>query len=127
MLDEVSSINKEAQRLVNEEDVFTNIVISHCGYQEEKSFAQLTGPKISVFVGGHSHSLLYTGKPPSLETPAGDYPTVVKNGNGDDVLVVQASAYTKYLGNIAVVYNEDGKISRWEGAPVYLGHDVVPG
>lgn len=61
-LDEVESINKEAQRLVDEEDVFTNIVLSHSGYSVEQEIARRVGPKVSIVVGAHSHTLLYPGK-----------------------------------------------------------------
>lgn len=60
-MDEIDSINKEAKRLVDEEGVFTNIVISHSGYERELNIAAHVGPKVSLIVGGHSHSLLYNG------------------------------------------------------------------
>lgn len=62
-MDEVESINAEAQRLIRDvPDLFTIIVLSHCGYDVEQKIAKNVGPKISLIVGGHSHSLLYNGK-----------------------------------------------------------------
>lgn len=58
---ESSTINEEAERLVREEGVFTNIVLSHCGYEIDKQIASNASAKISLIVGGHSHSFLYTG------------------------------------------------------------------
>ena len=40
------------------------------------------------------------------------------------MLIVQASAYTKYLGDITLYFDVDGKIQNFEGAPIFLGHDV---
>lgn len=43
------------------------------------------------------------------------------------VLIVQASAYTKYVGNITVFFDEAGKVVAWEGEPIFLGSEVIPG
>lgn len=56
-----SVVNEEAERLVKEEGVFTNIVLSHCGYDIDKQIARNASEKISLIVGGHSHTFLYTG------------------------------------------------------------------
>lgn len=60
-LDESSSVNAEAQRLLDVENVFTVIVLSHCGYDVDQEIARKAIPGISVIVGAHSHTLLYTG------------------------------------------------------------------
>lgn len=46
---------------MKEEGVFTNIVLSHCGYNEDKQLAANASDKISLIVGGHTHTFLYTG------------------------------------------------------------------
>ncbi|XP_060524614.1 apyrase-like [Cylas formicarius] len=121
---ESPSVNEEAERLVREEGVFTNIVLSHSGYDIEQAIAANASEKIGLIVGAHSHTFLWTGAdPPGPDTPEGPYPTVVKSKNNKTVLVVQASAYSKYLGNISVVYNDDGEIVDWSGAPIYLNTD----
>lgn len=61
-MEETESINKEAAKLVAEEDVDTIIIISHCGYEIDKKIAEKAAPKIGLIVGAHSHSFLYTGK-----------------------------------------------------------------
>lgn len=53
---------------------------------------------VDIVVGGHSHTFLYSGTQPNSEVPAGPYPTVVTRADGTKVPVVQAYAYTKYLG-----------------------------
>lgn len=64
--------------------------------------------------------------PPGPDTPLGEYPTVVTRSDGNRVLVVQASAYTKYLGNITVYYDENGEVVDWSGAPIYLENSITP-
>lgn len=58
---ESASVNAEADRLVEEEGVFTVIVLSHCGYDIEKEIARNATSKIGLIVGAHSHTFLYTG------------------------------------------------------------------
>lgn len=58
---ESPSVNEEAERLVREEGVFTNIVLSHSGYEIDKQIAENASKRISLIVGAHSHSFLYTG------------------------------------------------------------------
>ncbi|KAJ8919180.1 hypothetical protein NQ315_012167 [Exocentrus adspersus] len=122
---ESASVNEEAERLVREEGVFTNIVVSHSGYETEIAIAENASEKISLIVGGHSHTFLYTGdNPPGPDTAQGPYPTIVTSKNGKTVLVTQASAYCKYLGNITLFFDENGEIADYSGAPIFLSNDL---
>ncbi|XP_064212299.1 uncharacterized protein LOC661310 [Tribolium castaneum] len=127
-LDESESVNTEAERLVKEEGVFTNIVLSHSGYDIEQEIARKAtkASKISLVVGGHSHTFLYTGEPvPGPATPSGPYPTIINRTEDDrQVLVVQASCYARYLGNITVSYDENGNCVGWSGEPIFLDTDT---
>ena len=59
-------------------------------------------------VGGHSHTFLYNGPAPSREQAAGPYPTYVTVNDTDKVVpVVQASAYTKYMGHLRLNFDVD--------------------
>lgn len=60
-LDEVESVNSEARRLLDQEGVFTVIVVSHCGFESEIKMAKRVTRGISLIVGGHSNTLLYNG------------------------------------------------------------------
>lgn len=63
--------------------------------------------------------------PPGPDTPGGPYPTIVQSERtGNTVLIVQASAYTKYLGNITVYYDSDGEVVDYSGAPIFLDNDL---
>ena len=73
------------------------IALGHSGYDMDKKIAE-NCPDIDVVVGGHSNTFLYNGKQPDAEPIEGPYPTIVTQKSGKKVPVVQAFAYTKYLG-----------------------------
>ncbi|KAJ8711859.1 hypothetical protein PYW08_008813 [Mythimna loreyi] len=41
------------------------------------------------------------------------------------VLIVQAAAFTQYLGEIKLTFDESGKLLRWAGNPHYIGNEIV--
>ena len=57
-------------------------------------------------VGGHSNTFLYNGKEPSIEKSEETYPFIV-NRKGQDIPVVTAYKYTKYLGYLKVQIQND--------------------
>ncbi|XP_072760214.1 apyrase [Anoplolepis gracilipes] len=122
-LDEVKAVNDEAQRL-KAKGVDIIIVLSHCGLNIDRIMAAKC-PLIDVIVGGHSHTFLYTGEPPFVDTPEDEYPVVVTQNETDrTVLIVQAAAYTKYLGNLTVWFNEQGEVIDWDGNPLLLDQSI---
>lgn len=124
ILPEVEAVREEVDRLTAE-GINIIIVLSHCGLDTDREIAKFGGP-IDIIVGGHSHSFLFSGdNPPGPDRAVDSYPTVEKQENGHEVLIVQASAYTKYLGDITLFFDNDGKVQRHEGAPIFLGHDIV--
>lgn len=40
------------------------------------------------------------------------------------MLIVQASAFLKYVGDLTVFFDRNGKVVSWEGAPVFLDTEV---
>ncbi|KMQ96283.1 5 -nucleotidase [Lasius niger] len=122
-LDEVETVNDEAQRL-KEKGVNIIIVLSHCGLDVDRIMAAKC-PLIDVIVGGHSHTFLYTGPPPFIDTPEDEYPVVVTQNETDrTVLIVQAAAYTKYLGNLTVWFDDQGEVVDWDGNPLLLDQSI---
>ncbi len=101
------------------------IALGHSGYDRDRAIAAGV-PDIDLVVGGHSHSFLHSGEAqPSVEKPEGPYPTLVQqNGTGRTVPVVQAYAYTKYLGKFKMWFDKDGEMVKWEGAPMLLDSSV---
>ncbi|WP_243093762.1 bifunctional metallophosphatase/5'-nucleotidase [Thermus thalpophilus] len=100
------------------------LLLSHLGYGEDLKLARrLVG--VQVIVGGHSHTLL--GSFPHKElAPAGPYPTVVKNPEGKDVLVVQAWEWGKVVGVLEVAFDEKGELVAYKGEPFLMTPEVSP-
>lgn len=124
ILPEVEAVRDEVAKLTAD-GIKIIIVLSHCGLDIDRKIAHQGGP-IDIIVGGHTHSFLFSGEnPPGPDRVVDSYPTIEKNEEGEDVLIVQASAYTKYLGDITLYFDEEGKVKNYEGAPIFLDHDVV--
>ncbi|KYQ55710.1 5'-nucleotidase, partial [Trachymyrmex zeteki] len=122
-LDEVETVNDEAKRL-KEKGVNIIIVLSHCGLDVDRIMAAKC-PLIDVIVGGHSHTFLYSGPPPFIDIPEDEYPVVVTQNETDrTVLIVQAAAYTKYLGNLTVWFDDQGEVVDWDGNPLLLDQSI---
>jgi 5'-nucleotidase len=90
------------------------IVLSHSGYQVDQTVAQNTDG-VDVIVGGHSNTLLG-----DMDGAAGPYPTVVNN-----VQIVQAYAYGKFLGELNVTFDDAGNVTAAEGAPLIMDAAVT--
>lgn len=126
---EEETIRKEAA-LLKEQGVDIIIALTHCGLDVDYRIAKGAAPYVDVIVGGHSHSFMYNveegGTAPGPDVVKDSYPAVVET-DGHKVLIVQASSYAKYVGNLTVYFNKEGNVAKWEGAPVYLDTDIVPG
>ena len=97
------------------------IALTHVGYSVDLELAaNVSG--IDVIVGGHSHTLLSNTE----EGAAGPYPTLVNNPDGVEVPVVTARAYAKYLGDLVVTWDDEGKLVSAEGAPILIDASVEP-
>ncbi|XP_048482466.1 apyrase [Plutella xylostella] len=124
-LDPVNTTKFYAEKLTRE-GIDIIILLSHCGLIVDKKIAKEAGEHIDVIVGGHSHSLLWSGTPPSPELAQGPYPVVVApdSAPGHKVVIVQASAYSKYLGNLTVFFDDEGEVQHFEGTPVFLNRSI---
>lgn len=121
-LDEVTSIRREAKRL-KAQGVNILIAVGHSGFEVDKKIAREV-EDIDLVIGGHTNTFLYNGKQPDLETPEGLYPTTVVQKSGRKVYVVQAYAYTKYLGNFTVKFNPSGEVTEIKGNPVLVDNSI---
>ncbi|KAI5642596.1 calcineurin-like phosphoesterase domain-containing protein [Phthorimaea operculella] len=122
--DELEAVNREAA-ILTEQGVDIIILLSHVGFDSDVRLASQVSPTIDFIVGAHSHTLLYTGETPDGSTPAANYPHIVTRPDGHTIPIVQASAYTRYLGNIKLFFDAAGKLQKWEGEPLYLGSSIV--
>lgn len=83
------------------------VLLSHVGINRDIAIAEAVDG-IDVIVGGHSHTLL------------DEYPTMAQAPNGKNVPIVQAYAYSKYLGELSVTWDDNGDVVEAEGAPWLL-------
>lgn len=97
------------------------IALTHVGYARDQQIAAEV-PGIDVIVGGHSHTLLSN----TDENALGPYPTMVTNPDGKQVPIVQAYAYSKYLGELTVTFDDEGNVTAAEGAPILLDASITP-
>lgn len=87
---------------MDENGVKVIIALGHSGFESDMEIAE-NCPLIDVVVGAHSHSFLYSGRD-YIEAPTepivGPYPTVITQDSGKQVPIVQAFAFTKYMGEL---------------------------
>lgn len=118
--DDVKAMTAEVEKL-KAAGVNKIIALTHIGYPRERDvIAKIPG--VDVVVGGHSHSLL-SNTDPKAEGP---YPTMVDNPDGYKVPVVQAASYSKYLGEIKIVFDDNGVVKEATGAPIFLDKSITP-
>ncbi|SLN52309.1 Trifunctional nucleotide phosphoesterase protein YfkN precursor [Roseivivax jejudonensis] len=111
--DPVAAVQAEVDRLT-EDGVTKIIVLSHSGYAVDQRVAEET-TGVDVIVGGHTNTLLG-----DMEDAAGPYPTMV-----GDTAIVQAYAYGKFLGELNVVFDDDGVVTSATGAPLIMDAAVA--
>ncbi|MFB2593923.1 bifunctional UDP-sugar hydrolase/5'-nucleotidase [Paracoccus sp. p4-l81] len=113
--DDIDSLKGDVAAL--QADGVTKIIaVNHVGYLRDQEIAAQV-PGLAAVVGGHSHTLLSNDD----DKAAGPYPTMV-----GDVPVVQAYAYSKYLGHLTLTFDDQGKVTKAEGAPILLDASVTP-
>lgn len=117
-IDEIIAVNQEANKL-KADGVNIMIALGHSGYQKDQEIAR-NCPQIDIVVGGHTNTFLYNGQSPDSEEVNGPYPTIITQPNGKKVPVVQAYAYTKYLGKLHVVFDKLGNLKSWNGQPIIV-------
>ena len=112
--DPVAAVQGEVDKLTAE-GVNKIIVISHSGYRTDQRVAQET-TGVDVIVGGHSNTYLSN----TSDRADGPYPTVVNN-----VAIVQAYAYGKFLGELNVTFDDNGEITDASGEPLIMDAAVA--
>ncbi|MBO9444494.1 bifunctional metallophosphatase/5'-nucleotidase [Ruegeria sp. R14_0] len=113
--DEIESLTADVEAL-KAEGVDIVIALTHVGLAKDLEIAERV-PGLDLVIGGHSHTLLSN----TQEGAAGSYPMMV-----GDVPVVQAYAYSKYLGEITLTFDDDGNLVSAEGEPILLDASVEP-
>ncbi|PJI84946.1 5'-nucleotidase [Yoonia maricola] len=96
------------------EGVTKIIALTHMGVSKDMAVAEGVAG-LDAVVGGHSHTLFS-----NTEEDAMAYPTMV---NG--VPVVQAYAYSKYVGHLTLVFDDAGNVTSATGDTILLDASVA--
>ena len=111
--DEIESLQADADALTAA-GVDIIIALNHVGVKGDMAIAEaVTG--IDAVVGGHSHTLFS-----NTEEGAMAYPTMVGN-----VPVVQAYAYSKYVGHLELMFDDAGNVTSATGDTIVLDASVA--
>lgn len=112
---------KRAVAAVQAQGIEHILVLSHVGVNEDIRIAAAV-PGIDAIIGGHSHTLFSnTDKDAPYR-----YPLMADGPDGGKVPIVQAGAYSKYLGDLTLTFDAAGKVTAATGDTLLLDARVVP-
>lgn len=120
-LDETTTAQNYINELENQ-GIEHIVLLTHYTYDNDKKLAAaLSG--VDVIIGGDSHTLLgdFTRYGQSAEDnfgSKGDYPTVVKNKEGDTVCIGQSWEYTKAVGIMDISFDNQGNVESCQGSQI---------
>lgn len=103
------------------ENVNKIIALTHVGVREDIRLAGAV-PGVDAIVGGHSHTLFSN----SIEGASQPYPLEAPGPDGGTVPIVQAGAYSKYLGHLVLTFDEEGNVTAAAGDTVLLDNTITP-
>lgn len=110
--DEIENIQHDVDALT-EEGVTKILALTHVGVKKDMEIAEaVTG--LDAVVGGHSHT-----KFSNTEEGAMAYPTMVA-----ETPVVSAYAYSKYVGHLTLVFDDEGNVTSATGDTILLDASV---
>ncbi|GHD11477.1 5'-nucleotidase C-terminal domain-containing protein [Tianweitania populi] len=116
--DDVEAVKREVKALTDQ-GVNKIVALTHVGYVRDRdTIAKIPG--VDVVVGGHSHTFLSN----TDDKAEGPYPTMVDGADGQKVPVVTAASYSKYLGKLTVVFDDNGVPKQANGDPIYLDKSI---
>lgn len=116
--DAIAAIQEAVYEIRNTTDVKYIVALTHIGYENDIELAEQT-EGVSLIIGAHSHTLLG-----DMEDAEGKYPTVVENSEGDEVFVVTSYRWGEYLGSISLLFDDEGAILGYHGAPIHLTNET---
>lgn len=106
---------------LKDEGINKIIFLTHLGYDVDKFLAQQV-EDIDLIVGGHSHTLLGDFSNLGLNSK-GPYPTIVKHEN-TQTLIVTAWKWGMVVGDLTVIFDQNGTISSYNAEPLILIDDI---
>lgn len=121
-IEEVTALKVEVKKL-QDKGIKIIIALGHSGYLKDQEIGrEVEG--VDLVIGGHTNTFLWNGTTPDVEYAQGSYPTYVTQASGRRVPVVQAYAYTKYLGKLVLTFDSDGEIISTDGLPILLDKSI---
>lgn len=113
--DEITALSADVAA-AEAEGINKIIALTHVGLPaDERIAAAVDG--LDLIVGGHSHTLLSN----TAERAAAPYPVMVGN-----TPIVQAYAYSKYVGEITLTFDDAGNVTSATGDTILLDASVTP-
>jgi 5'-nucleotidase len=117
---EIDAIAADVAAL-QEQGVDKIIALTHVGLPEDIRIAEAVNG-IDAIIGGHSHTYLSASDPDR----AGAYPTYATAPDGTLVPIVQAYAYSKYVGHLVLTFDDEGNVMEAGGDTLLLDAAVTP-
>ncbi|KIM23775.1 hypothetical protein M408DRAFT_17804 [Serendipita vermifera MAFF 305830] len=111
--DPIEAVQKAVDEL-HAQNITRIIALTHIGYDKDIELAQKTRG-VDLIVGGHSHTLLG-----NFTNTMGEYPTIARNLDNEEVFVVTSYRWGEILGKISIAFDPSGKIVSYEGEPLRL-------
>lgn len=118
--DEIAALAADVA-VLEAEGVNKIIALTHVGLPMDMEIAAKV-PGIDAVVGGHSHTYLSA----TDKDRRGPYPTYASQADGTLVPVVQAYAYSKYVGHLELRFSDDGAVLDAGGNTILLDASVTP-
>ena len=118
--DEVEQL-KEAVADLESLGVNKIIALTHVGFSRDRELAaQVAG--IDVIVGGDSNTYLSSTDSGAVDS----YPVWVEGPDGSRIPVVQAYAYSKFVGELRIVFDDEGDVVEATGDTHLLDASIAP-
>ena len=118
--DEIDALAADVAAL-EAEGVTKIIALTHVGLTKDLEIAASVAG-IDAVVGGHSHTYLSASDPKRH----GAYPTYASQEDGTLIPVVQAYAYSKYVGHLVLNFDDEGNLVYADGDTIVLDASVEP-
>ena len=113
-MDEIAALKEDVAKM-EANGINKIIALTHVGLPMDIEIAKSV-PGIDLVIGGHSHTKMLNEEGSNYS-----YPEMVGS-----VPVVQAYAYTKYLGKLTVNFDGSGNVTSATGDPILLDASITP-
>lgn len=90
------------------------LLLSHVGFARDRELAAAVDG-LSAIIGGHSHTLMSNSVEGAVE-----YATLIQSPSGRAVPIVQAFAFSRFLGELELEFAEDGAVISAGGDTILL-------